>query len=73
MKKPKIPDWWRCRNCKFWEPETFETGQCWNKKVFEWVQAFGEDGILHSNIEFHGDRGGCIYFEPREENNGKGK
>ena len=69
MKKTKIPDWWRCKNCKYWRPYYPDEGWCANNEVDSSVTGFDEDILETYPVLFNGDRFGCIHFESRDESN----
>ena len=56
MKKHKIPDWWRCENCKwFGDEHSYIKG--WN-----YCNAITSANVIVT------ENFGCIYFEPRKKN-----
>ena len=74
MKKPKIPDWWRCKNCRFYTKSQNKRigGFCDNEKVRKEIIRMintipGVFTLIFITLTFRPGFG-CIYFEPKEKN-----
>jgi len=66
-KTHQIPDWWRCKNCRFWIEFRDGVGWCNNERMERSIGDFAGGETFLCRILFDGDGFGCIYFEPKEE------
>jgi len=65
--KPKIPDWWRCKNCRFWMEFRDGVGWCNNEEVERSIGEFVESETSLYRILFEGKGFGCIHFKSRDK------